>query len=95
VRGRVTEGAPLAASTWFRVGGNAEILIRPADANDLVSLLNRLPESTPVTVIGAASNMIIRDGGIAGVTIRLARGFNNVITGQSNPCAIHGIHKID
>ena len=79
VRGRVTEGAPLAASTWFRVGGNAEILIRPADANDLVSLLNRLPESTPVTVIGAASNMIIRDGGIAGVTIRLARGFGDII----------------
>lgn len=78
LRGRITEGAALGASTWFRVGGQADILIRPADATDLVTLLKHLPESTPVTVIGAASNMIIRDGGIAGVTIRLARGFADV-----------------
>jgi UDP-N-acetylmuramate dehydrogenase len=78
VQGRVIKNAPLGASTWFRVGGNADTLVRPADAHDLVALLKHLPESTPVTVIGAASNMIIRDGGIAGVTIRLARGFGDV-----------------
>ncbi|WP_198371802.1 UDP-N-acetylmuramate dehydrogenase [Roseomonas rosulenta] len=79
LRGRVTRDAPLGASTWFRVGGAADVLVRPADANDLVALLRDLPGETPITVIGAASNMIIRDGGIAGVTIRLARGFGDVV----------------
>lgn len=79
LRGRVTRDAPLGASTWFRVGGAADVLVRPADADDLVALLRDLPGEAPVTVIGAASNMIIRDGGIAGVTIRLARGFGDVV----------------
>jgi len=78
LRGRVVHGAPLAAQTWFRVGGAADTLVRPADAEDLVALLRHLPPGVPVTVIGAASNLLIRDGGIAGVTIRLARGFGEI-----------------
>jgi len=79
LRGRVARDAPLGAATWFRVGGAADVLVRPADADDLVALLRDLPAETPITVIGAASNMIIRDGGIGGVTIRLARGFGEVV----------------
>ncbi|BDG71112.1 UDP-N-acetylenolpyruvoylglucosamine reductase [Roseomonas fluvialis] len=78
LRGRVTRDAPLGGSTWFRVGGAADVLVRPADAEDLVALLRDLPATTPLTVLGAASNLIIRDGGIAGVTLRLARGFGDV-----------------
>jgi UDP-N-acetylmuramate dehydrogenase len=78
IRGRMQSDAPLAPATWFRVGGPAEILVRPADAEDLATFLAALPLEVPLTVIGAASNLIIRDGGIAGVTIRLARGFGDV-----------------
>jgi UDP-N-acetylmuramate dehydrogenase len=77
-RGRVTFDAPLGASTWFRVGGPAEYLLRPQDDDDLARFLAALSPELPVTVIGAASNLIIRDGGIPGVVIRLARGFGDV-----------------
>ena len=60
--------------TWFRVGGPAEFLLRPADVEDLCALLKDLPLEMPVTVIGAASNLIIRDGGVHGVVVKLARG---------------------
>ncbi|HEV7456767.1 MAG TPA: UDP-N-acetylmuramate dehydrogenase [Roseococcus sp.] len=77
LRGRIQYGAPLAPFTWFRVGGPAERLARPADAEDLLALLSE--ETGPVTVLGAASNLIIRDGGIRGLVIRLpARGFGVV-----------------
>jgi UDP-N-acetylmuramate dehydrogenase len=78
LRGRVQANALLAPFTWFRVGGPAEFLVRPADADDLAALLRALPSTTPVQVIGAASNLIIRDGGLPGVTIRLARGFSAI-----------------
>ncbi len=78
IRGRVQANAPLAPFTWFRVGGQAEFLVRPADAGDLAVLLGGLPSTVPVHVIGAASNLIIRDGGLPGVTIRLARGFSTI-----------------
>jgi UDP-N-acetylmuramate dehydrogenase len=78
IRGRVQPNAPLAPFTWFRTGGPAEFLVRPADASDLATLLRGLPSTTPVQVIGAASNVIIRDGGLPGVTIRLARGFSTI-----------------
>jgi UDP-N-acetylmuramate dehydrogenase len=78
ISGRVQQGAPLGDKTWFRVGGPAEVLVRPANVQDLSSLLQDMPLHVPVTVIGAASNLIIRDGGIAGVVIRLARGFGDV-----------------
>ncbi|MDE8348762.1 MAG: UDP-N-acetylmuramate dehydrogenase [Acidocella sp.] len=79
IRGRIQESVVLGPATWFRVGGAAEFLVRPADAADLADLLRKLPLEMPVTVIGAASNLIVRDGGIAGVVIKLARGFNDII----------------
>jgi UDP-N-acetylmuramate dehydrogenase len=83
MRGRMQANAPLAPFTWFRAGGAAEMLIRPADAEDLAGFLRSLPPEVPVAVIGAASNLIIRDGGLPGVTIRLARGFST-ITPEAN-----------
>jgi UDP-N-acetylmuramate dehydrogenase len=78
VRGRLSANAPLAGVTWFRVGGPAEVLFRPADLKDLKAFLAGKPEDVPVTVIGVASNLLIRDGGIPGVTIRLGRGFTGI-----------------
>ncbi|MGX9962519.1 UDP-N-acetylmuramate dehydrogenase [Roseomonas sp. F4] len=79
LRGRVQQGAPLAPFTWFRVGGPAEWLVRPADVDDLLLLLRDLPDAVPLTVLGAASNLIIRDGGLRGVVLRLGgRGFGDV-----------------
>ena len=81
LRGRVQAHAALAPATWFRVGGTAELLVRPADADDLAALLRALPYDVPVSVIGAASNLIVRDGGVPGVVIRLGRGFG-AVTGE-------------
>ena len=78
LRGRMQADAPLAPATWFRVGGPAEVLVRPAGPADLAEFLAALPLDVPVQVLGAASNVIVRDGGIPGVVIRLARGFNEV-----------------
>jgi len=76
VRGRLTENEPLAPFTWFRVGGPAEILFSPADEADLAAFMKALPADVPVTVLGLASNTLVRDGGIAGVVIRLSpKGF--------------------
>ncbi|MGE4482335.1 UDP-N-acetylmuramate dehydrogenase [Acidocella sp.] len=77
-RGRLKEHEVLAPFTWFRVGGPAEFLLRPADIEDLCAFLRDLPLEMPVTVIGAASNLIVRDGGLNGVVIKLARGFGDV-----------------
>jgi UDP-N-acetylmuramate dehydrogenase len=78
LRGRIQLDAPLAPFTWFRAGGHAEVLVRPADADDLAAFLQALPNEVPVQVIGACSNLIVRDGGLPGVTIRLARGFSSI-----------------
>lgn len=78
LRGRVKISEALAPVTWFRVGGAAEFLVRPADIEDLCGFLQNLPLEVPVMVIGAASNLIVRDGGINGVVIKLARGFGDV-----------------
>ena len=78
LRGRVAHEAPLAPQTWFRVGGPAEVLVRPADAEDLAGFLAALSPELPVTVVGAASNLIVRDGGVPGIVVRLARGFGAV-----------------
>jgi UDP-N-acetylmuramate dehydrogenase len=78
LRGRVQADAPLGPATWFRAGGPAEVLVRPADAEDLAALLAGLADTVPVTAIGAASNLIVRDGGVAGVVVRLARGFGGI-----------------
>jgi UDP-N-acetylmuramate dehydrogenase len=78
VRGRLVADAPLAANTWFRVGGPAEVLFRPADMADLTDFLVAKPADVPVTVIGVASNLLVRDGGVPGVVIRLGRPFADV-----------------
>jgi UDP-N-acetylmuramate dehydrogenase len=77
-QGRIMARAELGAKTWFRVGGPAECLLRPANTQDLAQFLAKMPIHVPVTVIGAASNLIIRDGGMSGVVIRLARGFADI-----------------
>jgi UDP-N-acetylmuramate dehydrogenase len=78
VRGRLTEGSALSAVTWFRVGGPADVLFKPADIEDLAQFLQRKPDDVPVTVIGVGSNLLVRDGGIEGVVIRLGRGFTDI-----------------
>jgi UDP-N-acetylmuramate dehydrogenase len=69
---------PLAELTWFRVGGPAQVLFMPEDEADLAYFLGRLPPEIPVTVVGLGSNLIVRDGGVPGVVIRLGRGFGEV-----------------
>ncbi|HSO43291.1 MAG TPA: UDP-N-acetylenolpyruvoylglucosamine reductase, partial [Rhodospirillales bacterium] len=75
VRGRYRENAPLAPVTWFRVGGPAEVLFRPADVEDLSHFLAERPAGVPMSVLGVGSNVLVRDGGIPGVVIRLGRDF--------------------
>jgi UDP-N-acetylmuramate dehydrogenase len=80
LRGRLVADAPLADITWFRVGGPAEVLFTPTDEADLAYFLARVPEEIPVFVIGLCSNLLVRDGGVKGVVIRLGRGFNSIET---------------
>jgi UDP-N-acetylmuramate dehydrogenase len=80
VRGRLSENAPLAPITWFRVGGAAEVMFRPADAEDLAAFLAARPADVPVTVIGVGSNLLVRDGGVPGIVVRLGRGFVEITT---------------
>jgi UDP-N-acetylmuramate dehydrogenase len=77
-RGRLTADAPLGPQTWFRTGGPAEVLFRPADVADLASFLQALPADVPVTVLGVGSNLLVRDGGVKGVVVRLMRGFTAI-----------------
>jgi UDP-N-acetylmuramate dehydrogenase len=78
VRGRLSENAALSGITWFRVGGPAEVMFRPADRDDLSAFLQAKPADVPVTVIGVGSNLLVRDGGVPGVVLRLGRGFVEV-----------------
>ncbi|HZZ62224.1 MAG TPA: UDP-N-acetylmuramate dehydrogenase [Roseiarcus sp.] len=79
LRGRLSANAPLAEATWFRVGGPAQALFSPADEEDLAYLLSLLPGDIPATAIGLGSNLIVRDGGIAGVVVRLGgKAFNAI-----------------
>ena len=78
LRGRLLARQPMADLTWFRVGGPAQALFAPADEDDLAYFLAHLPAEEPVTVVGLGSNLLVRDGGIAGVVIRLGRGFNDI-----------------
>lgn len=75
VRGRLSADAGLAEITWFRVGGPAEVMFRPADREDLITFLKTKPKDVKVTVLGVGSNTLVRDGGIDGVVLRLGRGF--------------------
>ena len=91
-RGRLAANAPLGPQTWFGTGGPAEVLFRPADVEDLAAFLQALPSDVPVTVLGVGSNLLVRDGGVKGVVIRLMRGFtaitvegNEVLAGAGAP----------
>src|SRR4030081_1053349 len=76
VRGRLLANQSLAELTWFRAGGPAQVLFTPADEDDLAYFLKHLPNELPVYVVGVGSNLIVRDGGLPGVVIRLSpRGF--------------------
>src|SRR5205807_9682861 len=78
LRGRLLATQSLAELTWFRVGGPAQVLFMPEDEADLAYFLRSLPSEIPVTVIGLGSNLIVRDGGVPGIVIRLGRGFGDV-----------------
>ena len=78
VRGTLTLDRRLADLTWMRVGGPADVLFQPADVDDLAQFLAALDPSVPVFPMGVGSNLIVRDGGITGVVIRLGRGFNSI-----------------
>jgi UDP-N-acetylmuramate dehydrogenase len=80
VRGTITADRPMADLTWLRVGGPADWLFQPADEADLAAFLGALPAEVPVLPVGVGSNLIVRAGGIAGVVIRLGRGFNAIRT---------------
>jgi UDP-N-acetylmuramate dehydrogenase len=78
LRGRLIANQPLADLTWFRVGGPAQVLFTPEDESDLAYFLQNLPADIPVIVVGLGSNLIVRDGGVPGVVIRLGRGFSDI-----------------
>jgi UDP-N-acetylmuramate dehydrogenase len=80
VRGSLVRGAPLKDLVWFRAGGPAEVLFRPADADDLAGFLATRPESLRISVIGVGSNLLVRDGGIPGVVVRLSSAFGKIET---------------
>lgn len=105
VRGSYRSGAELSKVTWFQVGGPAEVVFRPADVEDLSQFLQKKPDDIPVIALGVGSNLLVRDGGIDGVVVRLGRGFTditfdglNVNAGAgtlslhvANSCADHGV----
>lgn len=84
LKGRLTANAGLSDITWFRVGGPAQLLFKPADEADLAYFLSQCPVDLPVTVIGLGSNLLVRDGGIPGVVIRLGRGFGGIEIEEDN-----------
>ncbi len=95
LRGKLARDVRLAPYTWFRVGGPAQVLFSPADEEDLGYFLSRLPREIPATVVGVGSNLIVRDGGVRGVVIRLgARGFGAIET-TADFCVIAGAAALD
>ncbi len=78
VRGRLSYGVPLASVTWFGVGGPADVVFKPADLADLAAFLAAKPDDLPLTVLGVGSNLLVRDGGVRGVVVRLGRAFAEV-----------------
>jgi len=94
VHGGLVPDAPFARFTWFKVGGPAEVLFEPADADDLQRFLAAKPADVPVTVIGAASNVIVRDGGVPGVVVRLGRGFSEIAVDGTDIVAGAAAHDL-
>jgi UDP-N-acetylmuramate dehydrogenase len=84
LRGRLAANQTLADITWFRAGGPAQVLFTPADAADLAYFLRGIPADLPVFVIGLGSNLLVRDGGVPGVVIRLGRGFSEIKVEEGN-----------
>jgi UDP-N-acetylmuramate dehydrogenase len=78
VRGRLTPDAPLAPLVWFKSGGNAEWLFEPSDEDDLVDFMRQLDPNVPVMALGLGSNLIVRDGGVPGVVVRLGKAFSKI-----------------
>ena len=78
VRGKLTADAPLAPLVWFKSGGKAQWLFEPADADDLAAFLRELDPDVPVMALGLGSNMIVRDGGVPGVVVRLGKAFAKI-----------------
>jgi UDP-N-acetylmuramate dehydrogenase len=96
VRGRLLFDEPLGPFTWFRVGGEADALFLPADEADLAALLAALPLEVPVTVLGVGSNVIVRDGGVAGVVVRLAgRAFGAIEADAKTAKVVAGAGALD
>jgi UDP-N-acetylmuramate dehydrogenase len=89
VRGKLTRDAPLAPLVWFKSGGNADWLFEPADADDLANFLRALDPDVPVMALGLGSNLIVRDGGVPGVVVRLGKAFAKVSAG-SDYCVTAG-----
>jgi UDP-N-acetylmuramate dehydrogenase len=96
VRGRLVFDASLAPFTWLRVGGAAEALFLPADEEDLAAMLAALPSAAPVTVLGVGSNVIVRDGGVEGLVVRLAgRAFGGIEVEPDEHRLIAGAAALD
>lgn len=95
VRGKYREYADLSKTSWFKVGGRAEILYKPADREDLSAFLSACPENIPITILGVCSNVIIRDGGISGVVIRLGREFSEIDINESAQIVTAGAAALD
>src|ERR1700750_1814321 len=95
LRGRMLANQSLAELTWFRVGGPAQFLFTPADADDLAYFLAHLPNELPVYVVGVGSNLIVRDGGMPGVVVRMSpRGFaQNSAQGESDNAGAAALDK--
>ena len=88
VRGKLLPDVALADLCWFRVGGTADMVFMPADRDDLAAFLAALPDDVPLTVLGAGSNTLVRDGGVRGVTIRLGAAFGKIEqSGEQEICA--------
>lgn len=83
VRGRYLFNVPLANTTWFQVGGPAQVIYKPADPQDLCFFLQQRPKSLPLHVIGVGSNLLVGDGGVEGVVIRLGHGFTNIMVDET------------
>jgi UDP-N-acetylmuramate dehydrogenase len=94
-RGHINIDAPLAPLTWFRVGGPADVLASPADEDDLAYLLGALPPEIPVTVVGVGSNLIVRDGGVRGVVVRLGGRTFGKVTARGKTQVIAGAAALD
>lgn len=96
VRGKLLRDEPLAPFTWFRVGGPADLLFIPADQDDLAQLMQALPDTVPITILGVGSNVIIRDGGVEGLVIRLAgRAFADIQVDRDKNWLIVGPGALD